>query len=557
MNSNHVHPPRSWKKSPITAAVLGALLGWVVLQLWRPAFFLTDDNISGYMPVLVAAMRRLWLGQSPFVEPNLYGGDYFLLRDISAISLWNPLHLLISPLAFTRYYYTVMDLQVLGALLVCAGSMSALLLHWRATEQLALSNRRLVFLTLSYTFSMYVLLVGSCWAPFIGNVAALPLIILGLWQASWRRGMLLVTLGLVYGILCGHLHPWVWTVFFVSFFVLGACWVRRGPQPLLVWGSALLLSLLILSPLLYLAIIGINDTPRTSQISLAMASVARVVPQVLFPAFVLGAFGAIPAILAGAPETSFSPSTVHSFGLSSCFAGGCLLHCWGARRRLTRLEWLVVMCILVTALFIQRPLWLAEILHQTPVLQSLRWPFREVFFCLFFLHLFIALRPVGLPPRWVYCTAILGATCWFVTLVTDGPPSFKHMKVDRRLIMSGRADEFWSAIKPQMGPTNIFVPVVPKEFVRNQASDLPDSLVGAFNYPALWGVTSVSGYTIKGFHKDKFGNNSRHHAGAFTVPEREVWLKERPINALTLLPGQPLRVELRGPNGVHVYPVEP
>lgn len=556
-----------WKKSPVCGALLGALLGWVLLQLWRPCFFLTDDNLDGYMPVLVAVMRRFLAGQSPFTEPHLYGGDYYLLRDVATISLWNPLHVLLSPLSLTRFYYWVLDLQVLGCLLVCGGSMAALLLRLRHTEKLALSDRRILFLSLSYTFSVYVLLVGSCWGQFIGNVAALPLIVLGLWQDSWRRGLFLTSLGLGYGLLCGHTHPWIWTLFFGSFFVLGAAWAQRSARPLWVWGGALLLTIVAMSPLLYPAFTGFQGTPRTNILTADLASRARVVPQVLFPGFVLGAFGSVPAVLAqhlwpSALEGSVPPPTLskiwlHSFAISSCFAGGCLFHCWGARKQLSRLEWLMVGAILFTALFVARPMWLAEVLHHTPLLKSLRWPFREVFFTVFFLHLFIALRPVALSPRAVRLTAGLGVFFWAASLFPGGAPSFANMELDRRLIMSGQADEVWREVRQKAAPGDRFMPVLPEGWDHAELNEVPFSALGGFNYPALWGVTSLTGYSIEGFQKIKPEFRIRHHSGSFNPRGRDYYLQEPGMHAMTYLPGKPLRIEWRGPAGRRVFQLRP
>jgi hypothetical protein len=74
---------------PLAATLVLAFAGALLLQLWRPFFFLTCDTLSGTLPVSTEAYRRLWEGRSPFYNPYLFGG-FNLLDDLGSFTLWSP-----------------------------------------------------------------------------------------------------------------------------------------------------------------------------------------------------------------------------------------------------------------------------------------------------------------------------------------------------------------------------------------------------------------------------------------------------------------------------------
>ena len=92
-------------------------LGFLLLEIWRPFYFLTDDNLSAGFPVLTEIGRHLKAGKSPFVGDYLFGGHYNLLRDIGTID-WHPFYLASSLLADTGARFWIMDLIAFLFLLV-------------------------------------------------------------------------------------------------------------------------------------------------------------------------------------------------------------------------------------------------------------------------------------------------------------------------------------------------------------------------------------------------------------------------------------------------------
>ncbi len=68
-------PQRSGGKVVAMAAAL-ALLACVALQIWRPYFFLTDDNVVQWLPPMVEMSRNLHAeGKPVFVSASVFGGN--------------------------------------------------------------------------------------------------------------------------------------------------------------------------------------------------------------------------------------------------------------------------------------------------------------------------------------------------------------------------------------------------------------------------------------------------------------------------------------------------
>jgi hypothetical protein len=537
-----------WWTGAIGQTLLWTLLGFVALQLWRPCFFLTDDNLDGAWPVMVAAMRRVWHGQSAFFEPNLFGG-YNLLRDPSALGLWNPLNLLLSPLALTRWNVIIVDILCGFHLALAAVGMVRLGLFFRQRDDLAISDRRLAFFGFSYAFSIYALSVGASWCFFLTNIAVLPWIVLGLWHPRRRTGLVLVAGVMLYSLLAGHTHPWLWTVLFCSLMAIGASWERRSSWPLLCWCGALALALVLALPFLIPALSGFGGSTRSGAQG-AQAALFRLPWLVALLSWPLGSLSA----LSGQPYNALTLATGHGYALACCAAGGCLWHGVG-RGRLRRLEALALTGAAVALLMILRPDPVVALFSHLPLLRSLRWPFREVLFLIFFLHWFMMLRPVTWPRPLALTTAGIGVFIWAASLLAPGPPSFAPMPVDRALVLSGAPISYWTQVKAMTGPGTRFAVTVPKGMPQHRLNEIPWSLLGAFNYPALYEVPSMSGYTIRGFHQDRFGDPARHHSGAFTLEEGRQLAREPGVSVVALDSLEPLKISLHQVNFSEARPL--
>lgn len=532
---------RPWWSGAVGQVLLWTLLGFVALQLWRPCFFLTDDNLDGTLPIMVAAMRRLWRGQSPFFEPNLFGG-YNLLRDPADLGLWNPVTLLVSPLALTRWYVVIVDLLCGFHLVLAAVGMVRLGMLFRERDGLEISDRRLAFFGFSYAFSIYALSLGASWCFFLANVAVLPWVVLGLWHPNRRSGIALVTGGTLYGLLAGHTHPWVWTAIFGSGLALGACWERRSRWPLVCWCGGFALALVVAAPFLIPALSGFGGSGRSAGQNVEMM-LFRVPWGVALLSWPLGSLSAV----CGQVYYTLTLAAAHSYALACCAAGGCLWHGVG-RQKLTRLQALCLVGAFVAFVMILRPAPMAALFAQLPLLRSLRWPFREILFFIFFLHWFMILRPVTLPRPLALASAAFGGIIWLGSLLLPGPPSFAPMPVDRALVLSSAPEAYWEHVKAMAGRDTRFVVAMPKDMPRRQLNEIPWSLLGAFNYPALYEAPSLSGYTIPGFQQDRFGNQKRHHSGVFTVEEGRRLEREPGTGVIWLDSLRPVRVSLRQVN---------
>ena len=105
--------PRRLRSAPCCGAIsFGPRSIFAVLELWRPLFFLTDDNLDGGYPFFTEIGHHLLNGQSPFISDHLFGGHYDLLRDPTYFA-WHPIYLLVSLLAGTPLHLGIIDAAAL------------------------------------------------------------------------------------------------------------------------------------------------------------------------------------------------------------------------------------------------------------------------------------------------------------------------------------------------------------------------------------------------------------------------------------------------------------
>jgi len=105
--------------------LLATLALFLALEIWRPYYFLTDDNLSAGLPFLTEMGRHLKSGQSPFYSDYLFGGHYNLLRDANYFS-WSPIYFIVSLLADTPGRFAMLDLIALFNILLSAAGFALL-----------------------------------------------------------------------------------------------------------------------------------------------------------------------------------------------------------------------------------------------------------------------------------------------------------------------------------------------------------------------------------------------------------------------------------------------
>ena len=481
------------------------LIGWLLLQVWRSHYFLTDDNLSQNMPIIIAAARRLWSGQNVFWEPNLYDG--FDLRGNSAlISLWNPFAFIVSPLALTPLKFWIIDARVGLQMVAASVAMAALLFRWRELYNSRLSDKRLIFLALSFVFCSYNLIVVASWHDYIALSLSAPLALWGMWNSQRKTGFIAIVYAVAHGLLAGHPGPWSYFLVGFSVLALSQRVLERDAEKARRWFGGAFIGVLITLPFLVPAALSFAQLPRAATQATGEASALAMPWQTLILSPFIGSF----AGLSGAPFRIFYLSPAHSFALACSMASGLITLSLCSKKSWRGPQIVIVALLLVAFVLVVRPPWLAQIVAHLPVFRSLRWPFKETFWIVLGLHLLAALRAQPLPKLWQRAIVAGGIAIWAISMFSQSAPSFNPMAADREFLLSGRAEDYWRQKKADPNFATPFVPVARRDWLRSQVrQSVLFSRLGAYNYPALFEVKSASGYKVGGFE----GNLAQQLAG--------------------------------------------
>jgi hypothetical protein len=490
--------PSAWlAERPLAATLLLALAGALLLQLWRPFFFLTCDTLSATLPVSTEAYRRLWEGRSPFYNEYLFGG-FSLLGDLGHFTLWSPLALPFSFLARTPYYYFLPDIVGTLSLAVIAGAFCWSALRLRRSLGLPIPIPLIVALSLSYAFTPYNFIVGASWIGFLNAQAAYPLLLAGAFERDARRAFAIESAALLYSIFGGHMHLFTVLLIFGSLTILLAAWVRRSARPVAVWIAAGLLTLLLILPLLWPAFAGFTQTTRGAGLAIGEASKNNVPLASLGASFLLGPMAQ--QLVAGI-RIDYSDRLYNlaiAFALVNLPLAGLLA--W--KRRWNTLEIGLLALGLITAVCIARPRWLAQIIAVLPLLKSLRWPFREIAVLSFLAHALFLVSFQPLAARAARMTVLgcgLAGAVIFALVFVSAAPTFCLFEPDRRLIISGEADRYWDQLRATPGLRAGFprfaVEADPRLLMTSKP-DVPFALLGAFNYASLFRVRNIIGFSV-------------------------------------------------------------
>ena len=154
--------------------------------------------------------------------------------------------------------------------------------------------------------------------------------------------------------------------------------------------------------------------------------------------------------------------------------------------------------LLLAAVWTVHPNWLAYLHVHIPLLKSLRWPFRELPIILFAAHvLFVLNVPVLHDLTRPFRLAIFGlGVASFSLILLNNAPSLNMLPLDRRLVLSGEADRYWAMLKAT-SPAPLKIVVGTKGMLIRYANErVPYSVLGAYNFAALFDVIHVSGYSV-------------------------------------------------------------
>ncbi len=544
-----------------TQSDLKRLLVWTVgacivifalLELWRPCYFLTDDNLSGSLPVYTEMGRNLKAGRTPFTTDYLFGGNYNYLRDLDATS-WHPFVLIPALLADTMGRFWIIDIAALLFLLLTTVGFTVLAHSLRQELSLKIPDAYIVFYTLSFVFSTYILTVGSSWINFFGCQSALPWLVLGILDRKIVRGTTLVLLLTVHEILIGYSPLTISTGFCLTFFALGTAIWRRSAQPLFCWCAGNLLAVLILSPLLLSILDGFAHSDRILGFS-PYSSSQNSIPAEVFPfSFLMGNWSEPLALWQG-DSTLQTLVFPYVSSILACAAAWCVVPELFSPRTWRPLETLCLFLAGFLFVLIIRPQWLAVILAHLPVFRSMRWPFREGMQFLFFIHLLLVLRFPHPIPRWQPVVAVVSLMMFLLPLPFIRVPTLNALLLDRQLLFSGQADAFWTRVKSELKPTDEIVTVIDWPYWVTHSREIPYTVLGTADFPAYFQVCCASGYSPAA-PKDQMPLKTYpgFWFGAFRPDQVPSILAERPnLTILRIKNTNPLKITMSRGSGAEV-----
>ena len=517
---------------------------FAALEWWRPYFFLTDDNLDGSYPFFMEVGHNLLAGHSPFISQHLFGGGYNLLRDPASFA-WHPLYLLVSLLAGTPFHCAIVDVDAFVLFMIGAAGFTTLAHELRREMALEVSDGWILFYTLSYTFTMIALCTGASWLNFLGDISALPWLVLGILQTSWRRGVGLVLIFALHMLLGGHLAPTVSNTIFLSLFTLGIAYSRRSWVPVCNWFIGYSVAVLILLPLLLPAMSGFFSSGRSAGVTLFDME-SNNIPWTDFPV----------STLLGTAVWMLHPKqhlyTTYTLALGASAAAWCILPAIMSRAKWRGLEVVTLAMLFFGMILIIRPLVISEFMLDLPLLRSMRWPFREFVQFQFFLHLFLLIRPPGLSVVARRTSAVFGV-CVFVIpmLLFPLPPTFNSMTWDRELILTGGFDKYWAQVRPLLKPTDRIAVIIPFDLYLDNRFEEPYSLLGTYNYAVMADVVNAWGYSPTAPLDQLYTKTYAFYPfGAYHPDEKKRLMQERPdLKLITLESLHPLKITLSSSDG--------
>ena len=522
---------------------------FALLEIWRPCYFLTDDNLSSLFPVFTEIGRHLKSGQSPFVNTHLFGGAYDLSRDPGFL-YWHPFYLLPCLLADTFARFWILDVIAFLLLLLATTGFTLLAARLRDEFNPELPAFELCFITQSYIFSTFILTSSASWINFLGNEGALPWLVWGIFDRRLWRGVSVIAVVTIHQMLSGFAGLTLSTEFFLTLFAIMLALGRRSPVPFLVWCVGSAIGFLVLLPFLAHVLAGFAQSSRAGGVT-ALQDPGFEIPALIFPSSLF--FGN------WAQPLAFTRSyfALKSFGfpfvstLLACAAAWCILPVAVDRKTRWRYPDVAIVAVLIfLAVWIIRPERITEVMHQLPVLRSLRWPFRESLEFLFFFHVLLVLRfrADGLMRPAILCSSF---AAFVLPLPFDRVPTYNPFSLDRKLVLSGEAEAFWNKERTLLKPDDQIATVIDLDLWKASTSSIPYTLLGTANYPALFGVVSVEGYSTT-VPLDQVPIKIPPHFwyGAFTPGQVPALLKERPnVRLVRIVQVNPLKITLTSADG--------
>lgn len=511
--------------SVVRWTIFVAFIAACLLQVWRFPFALTDDTLSGWLPLEIESFRKLFSGSNPFISDSVFGGGYPMLSDATSTCSLSPWAWAFSWLAITPCYWLLADLVNTLDLVITAAAFAYGAVVLRTRFGLPLSNKLIVAISLSYAFTPFAMLVGPSWVCFVHTQAVYPIVLIGLLEKSVKRGVVMIAAALAYGFYGGHPHPLAVLVLVMGATTIVIAWRSYSSRPLINFACGGLIALLMALPAIIPMQKGFSSTERSQGVTVEAATALNLPSKNLISSWLLGAASSpiVPGISLHFASQRYTAAI--AFALVNIPLTVALIR----KRRWSAAELLLIVGIIAVSVSIVRPQWLGDLFSKLPLLKSLRWPFRELSVLTFFTHLLAILVCKWANDRVTRISWMLGSGC-FAIVFFDRPPSFNDFDADRELLRSGRVVDYWNDLRIWHGSRPLIVPVGPPILVDTQVSQLiPWTLLGAYNHPAFFQTTSAGGYnatTVSGAHFPA-GQVPYHWSGFFHRPQAEAIQKLR------------------------------
>ncbi|MFQ3671059.1 MAG: hypothetical protein SNJ84_06340 [Verrucomicrobiia bacterium] len=486
---------------------VGRSIGWtglaalgiaVLLQLWRPCYFLTDDSLRLAWPVLVEQGHARKAGLDPNESQFLFGGGYRLDQDAMFTPNRHPLMAGLSWLAGTRAELLMVEVWCsLHAMVAAAGFawMAGVFRArtWQGGAALAEAGPWLSgWLGLSYAFNGYTLYLGASGFWYWANVAALPWMVGALWDPNRWRGAVILAAGAWHMAIGGYPGCTVYAGLLVGA-LMGVRWVTgNGERVGLVgwWLGAGVTAAGAAWPWLGSVVLALPESVRGGAIPVEAASEKAMPVVVLVGSWFLSSLSA--------PLGTFETfgKVAYAYGLAASPMAWFVWCALRGRRGWNGWDGVWLGLAGLVALLIARPAWLAGLLSDVPILGSLRWPYKEVFLFLFLVHGWMLRGSRMAQDRMVLVVAV-GWIFFLFPLVAFGPPTLNEAAEDRAWLRSGRAEAWGERLREAVADTRGLVPALPDWALEDVETYLsvPALPLGSHNYPAYFRVRSASGYS--------------------------------------------------------------
>lgn len=472
-------------------ALLAAFLTWMVLQGVRTRFFLTDDSFTLFFPVWVDFGRKWFEGGNPWVCEWLFGGGYPLMQDSVFLPLLHPFFLVVSLLAVTPLQSWMMDVVCLLNLLLAVWGFEEMLDRLRDRGWARVGRGAGLFLGWSYAFSMYALLLGSSGFWYLANLSALPWLVAAILDRRSLRAVVILALAVLHGLVGGYPSCFLYSMVTVGLLASWLAWHERDGRTFLRNLAGFALGGALGLPFVWTPLWALGESVRSGGIPVDLAGEGRLPWEVALGSV----FFSSGSMLLGTYE--LFGQAAHAYALVS-FAGAGLFAVGWIRPRRDWCAWdgFLLAGILGTLLLVTRPDWLGRCIAHIPIFGSLRWPHKEVFLLVFFLHLFAA-RGSAVPVKGVRLLGFASVLVFVSPLVLVGPPSFNEHSLSRQMYLEGKASRMAEAIRVRMAPGQRVVLSLPDAYpdCAPVHARVPWIFLMSHNFPALWKIPCWSGYS--------------------------------------------------------------